>query len=402
VSFLNLSGVALISEEFPPFTFGGIGSVCHDLAYALSRNGVSTAVFCGKAERVTLEKVNKNLKIVRLPCLDFPPRFLWFQLQNFKLLSKLLKDYAVLHIVNPEAGATTAYVGRRLNKPVVMSVHGTYVYPIKKMLSSPFSSWTFGDVGTQLLGYPLHRFLYGRCLKHSNRVAVCSASTLGELKSIYPNLALGKATVIPNGVDFNQFSSTASSYKERNPSIIFYGRLLWAKGVQFLIEAVAELRKDFPNLQVRIFGDGPFKEKTNRLVSDFGLNKNISVRGYVPRATLFQEIEKASIVVLPSLHEAQPISFLEAMACRKPVVAFDFPFSREIIHDMHTGLLARPGDVQDLSGKIKVLLEDEELRSRIGKNAYEYVKREHNWNTLAEKYVELYSEAETDLRCEER
>lgn len=391
--FLCLSGVALISEEFPPFMFGGVGSVCHDLAYALSGKGVSTAVFCGRAERVTIEKVNENLKIVRLPCFDFPPRFLWFQLQNFKLLSKLLKDYAVLHIVNPEAGATTAYLGRRLNKPIVMSVHGTYVYSIKKILRSPFSSWTFRDLGYQLLGYPLHRFLYDRCLKQSNRVAVCSASTLGELKSIYPYLELGKATVIPNGVDFSQFGSSASSYEERNPSIIFYGRLYWIKGVQFLIEAIARLHKDFPNLQVRIFGDGPFKEKINRLVSDFGLNKNINVRAYVPRTTLFEEIKKASIVVLPSLHEAQPVSFLEAMACNKPVVAFDFPFSREIIHDMHTGLLARPGDVQDLSEKIKLLLEDEELRSRIGKNAYEYVKREHDWNMLAEKYIELYSEA---------
>jgi N,N'-diacetylbacillosaminyl-diphospho-undecaprenol alpha-1,3-N-acetylgalactosaminyltransferase len=60
---------------------------------------------------------------------------------------------------------------------------------------------------------------------------------------------------------------------------------------------------------------------------------------------------------------------------------------------MHNGLLARPGDVQDLSSKIRLLLEDEGLRVKIGKNAYEYVKKEHDWNTLAEKYIKLYFEA---------
>jgi glycosyltransferase involved in cell wall biosynthesis len=60
---------------------------------------------------------------------------------------------------------------------------------------------------------------------------------------------------------------------------------------------------------------------------------------------------------------------------------------------MRTGLLARPGDVQDLSSKIELLLENAALRAKIGQNAYEHVKEKHDWNTLAEKYVELYFEA---------
>lgn len=376
--------------------FGGIGSVCHDLAYALSRKGVFTAVFCGRAERMIVEKVNDNLKIVRLPFLDLPPRFLWFQLQNFKLLSRLLKDYTVLHIVNPEAGATTAYLGRRLNKPVVTSIHGThltYLYGLKNMLGSPFSGSTPRDIGYELLAYPLHKLLYDYCLKQSSGIAVCSASTLEELKSIYSYLELRKVALIPNGVDFEQIDLSAGNYDERSPSIIYFGRLYWMKGVQFLIEAVAEVRKDFPDVRVQILGDGPFKGRIERLVSDLGLIKNIDVRGFVPRNKLFEEVKKATVVVLPSLYEAQPVAMLEAMACKKPVVAFDFPFSREIIQDMDNGLLAKPGDVKDLASKIRIILVDNELRARIGQRAFKYVKERHDWNVLVEKYVDLYTRA---------
>jgi len=81
------------------------------------------------------------------------------------------------------------------------------------------------------------------------------------------------------------------------------------------------------------------------------------------------------------------------MACEKPVVAFDFPFSREIIQDLDNGLLAKPGDVQDLASKIRLILTDNELRARIGQRAFEYVRERHNWNVLVEKYVNLYNGA---------
>jgi N,N'-diacetylbacillosaminyl-diphospho-undecaprenol alpha-1,3-N-acetylgalactosaminyltransferase len=110
----------------------------------------------------------------------------------------------------------------------------------------------------------------------------------------------------------------------------------------------------------------------------------------VPREELFKKIREASLVVLPSIHEAQPVSMLEAMACKKPVVAFDFPFSNELVQNMYNGLLAKSGDVKDLSDKIRLLLTDRQLRLDLGQNAYEYVEKSHNWDTLAEKYIELY------------
>jgi len=381
--------VALISEEFPPFMFGGIASVCYDLAQALSKKGIHTTVFCGKSRKMAIEKINDKLEIVRLPCLNLPPRFVWFQLQNLKLFSKLLKHHTILHVVNPQAGASIVHVNRKLRKPIVTSIHGVHLISLKLSISSPLASWTMRDLGYQLFGFPLQELLYNICLRNSNHVAVCSFSTLAELRSLYPFLNLDKTSVIHNGINFDEVALNSKSI-EKCSSIIFYGRLYWTKGLFYLIKAVANLEQDFPDLDVKIFGEGPLKEKIKRMVSALGLKEKISIRGFMPRNKLIEEIRKASIAVFPSLHEAQPICMLEAMACKKPVVAFDFPFSREIILDMYNGLLAKPGDVEDLSNKIRILLADKKLRLKLGQNAYDHVKKRHNWDTLVEKYIEVY------------
>jgi len=153
------------------------------------------------------------------------------------------------------------------------------------------------------------------------------------------------------------------------------------------------LKEEFPNIQLQIFGDGPFRNKIDTLISDLNLADNIEVRNFIPRAELWKRIDKAMIVALPSLHEAQSVSMLEAMAFKKPLVVFDYPFSREIITDMVNGVLAKQVDVKDLTDKIRILIENENLRIMLGENANKYVRRRHNWNTLVDEYIRLYKDA---------
>ena len=153
------------------------------------------------------------------------------------------------------------------------------------------------------------------------------------------------------------------------------------------------MKEEFPNIRLQIFGDGPFRNKIDNLISDLDLADNIEVRKFIPRAELWKRIDKAMLVALPSLHEAQSVSMLEAMAFKKPLVAFDYPFSREIITDMENGVLAKQADVKDLTDKIRILIENEKLRTILGENANSYVRRRHNWNALVEEYIRLYKEA---------
>jgi glycosyltransferase involved in cell wall biosynthesis len=87
------------------------------------------------------------------------------------------------------------------------------------------------------------------------------------------------------------------------------------------------------------------------------------------------------------------------MACSKPVVAFDVPYSREIVSNNSSGLLAKPYEVDDLSAKIELLASDEKLRRRIGQAARNYVRKNHNWDIQVEEYLKVYERViETNCR----
>ena len=385
--------VGLISHDFPPHMFGGIASVCYDLACSLSKAGVPTSVFCGTPGRSTVSE-ESGFRIVRLPYLNVPSRPIWFQARNFGSLLRLLNDCSVLHAVNPQSGAFCWLAKRRLKKPLVTSIHGVPIYETKVFAKSPVSCWTPGDFAFNILEYPLFDFLARTSLAGADSVVVCSYATLNEMRHVYAKLNFNIVSVIYNGVNFDKLSrfsgSLARDDGEGNLSIAYFGRLYWRKGVMSLVEAMAQLKKDIPDLVLNIFGTGPMERKLIKLVSNLNLKDCVRIRGHVPYTTLLKEIVRARVAVLPSLYEAQPVSALEAMALGKPVVAFDFPFAREYIKPGYNGFLARAGDITDLSEKIRLLLQDRKLAVRLGQNGFEYVMKNHNWDVLVERYLTIY------------
>jgi len=200
--------------------------------------------------------------------------------------------------------------------------------------------------------------------------------------------------VIHNAIDLDEIENVKSDPESKNDqsnlSVVFAGRLFWLKGLTYLLKAFEILRRDFKDLDLKIFGKGPEEPRIRRFISNTGLKDSVHLRGHIPHKSLIAEIKKSDIVVVPSLYEAQPMFALEAMACKKPLVAFDLPFAREIIANGHNGLLAKAHDVEDLANKIRIILLDGKLRFEFGQNAYKYVKREHNWSTQVEKYLDIY------------
>ena len=381
--------VALISQPG-----GGISSVCNGLAYSLSKRGIPTTIFSGTSEEPKAEKLNECLDIICLPHFDFPPRPMWFQLRNFRLISKLLKDYTVVHGVSPEASMIFAFYKRKLRKPFVVSIHAVPLSSLKAFVNTPISHWSLSSFGNYVLEYPLHYFQIRTCLANSDHVVACSFAALNEFKATFKILRMSKVSVIHNAINFDEIENVKSNPENRNGqsglSICFGGRLFWLKGITYLLKAFEILRRDFKDLDLKICGKGPEEHRIRRFISNTGLKNNVHLQGHVPHKNLIAEIKKSDIVVLPSLYEAQPMLALEAMACKKPLVAFDLPFARELITNGHNGLLAEAYDVKDLSDKIRLILSDGKLRWKIGQNAYKYVKREHNWNTQVEKYLEVY------------
>ena len=98
------------------------------------------------------------------------------------------------------------------------------------------------------------------------------------------------------------------------------------------------------------------------------------------------------IFVLSSLTEGVPLTVLEAMASKLPVIATQVGGVPDIIQDDETGLLVDPGDVHTLREKIEILVKDQEKRRQLASSAYQYVKENYSLERMCDSYREVYAE----------
>jgi len=101
----------------------------------------------------------------------------------------------------------------------------------------------------------------------------------------------------------------------------------------------------------------------------------------------------ADLFVLPSLADNQPLVLIEAMACGTPMVCFQVGGLPEMVRHMETGYLAHYKDVQDLTRGIRTLLDDDDLRTRMGRRCRQIAKAEYSLQLQAKRYAELYAHA---------
>jgi glycosyltransferase involved in cell wall biosynthesis len=387
--------VALISHEYPPYIFGGVGTFCHDLSQKLAENQIHTKVITGRSAKLKKTKINKYLTVIRLPLLNYPPRHLWFQIQNFDTFSNLFNNTSLIHCIRPELSVISSHYKKKYSIPMITSLHGTFVGDLKIFLTSPISTWTLGDFGYNFLEYPLNEVLYRQALNNSDKILTCSNSTLSEIKKIYPGEKSANIEVIHNAVkieDFDKINASDIGNDSCYQYVVFYGRLYWRKGLTFLIYAIKKLIKTNPGIKLDIFGKGPMRNYLLKIIAQNNLENNVKINGHVAYDTLLTSIKRANLIILPSLYEAQSIAMLEAMAFKKTVVAFDLPFAREIIKNNYTGILAKPSNEYDLSKKIQELLTNPDKRKTIGNNAYNHVKKNHNWNIIIKKFIDVYNQ----------
>ena len=151
-------------------------------------------------------------------------------------------------------------------------------------------------------------------------------------------------------------------------TVITIGRLAHAKGHDMLIKAWAHVAARHPDWTLRIVGDGPRRKPLQESIAAMGLTGRVVLAGRI--RDVAAELEKASIFVLSSRREGMPLVILEAMGKGVPVVSFDCPTGpAELITHGHDGLLVEMGDVRGLADAICTLIEDEELRRRMGARA---------------------------------
>lgn len=166
------------------------------------------------------------------------------------------------------------------------------------------------------------------------------------------------------------------------------GRLIATKGVSYFIEAAQRIKRTHPKAQFLIVGDGPERAALERLAVRLGIGEDVKFTGY--RRDLLGILPVINVFVVPSLSEGQSIVTLEAMAARRPVVAFKTGGLPEIITNNRSGILVPEMDPRHLAQRIIDLLENPKQAEKLGNTARSVVEQKFQQYQMVQKTEEIY------------
>ncbi|MEM4621035.1 MAG: glycosyltransferase family 4 protein, partial [Desulfurococcaceae archaeon] len=193
--------------------------------------------------------------------------------------------------------------------------------------------------------------------------------------------------VIPNGIDFERIKKIKPS--QESSDVIFAGRLIKDKNVAVLIEAIKLLKKDFPDIKCIIIGNGPEKDKLEKLSVSLGLERNVKFLGFLEEYdNVIAYFKSSKVFVLPSAREGFGISALEANACGLPVVTLNHKMNAacELIRNGENGFICELS-AEDVADKIIKAFD-----FRNSEKCIETAKK-YDWNYIVDLVESYYEEA---------
>ncbi|HHX40858.1 MAG TPA: colanic acid biosynthesis glycosyltransferase WcaL [Armatimonadetes bacterium] len=212
-------------------------------------------------------------------------------------------------------------------------------------------------------------------------VATCTGYNREHLIREHPGVPAEKIHRVYHGIDTRRFAPA----KERGTGpaqILAVGRLLPKKGLHHLVAACGVLRQRDAQFQLIIAGDGPERDRLERLAAEHGVAGSTAFLGEVIQEELIAIYGRADLFALPCVvtpegdRDGLPNVLLEAMASALPVVSTRVSAIPEAVEDGVTGVLVPPGDVEALAGALERLIQDAGLRHRLGEAARARVERD--------------------------
>jgi len=208
---------------------------------------------------------------------------------------------------------------------------------------------------------------------------------------------ISNVSVINNGADpavFRSLSKVEARSKlgllSEKKIVLFVGYLKPVKGIEFLLEAIGQLRRG--DVELWLVGDGESKAFLKSMVDQLGVAGMCHFAGARPHDTIPIWLAAADCLVLPSLSEGLPTIVVEAMFSRTPVVATNVGGTPEIVKDRRTGLLVEPRDSAALAHAIDDILTDGALASELAQQAETEVRGRLTWEANARATVASYED----------
>jgi glycosyltransferase involved in cell wall biosynthesis len=231
------------------------------------------------------------------------------------------------------------------------------------------------------IGWFLERRVVPRVYRHRPVIAV-SPTTRDALLPL--GFDADAVHIVYNGVAQPAAAEPAAAPEPHR--IAYVGRLKRYKRIELLIQAVAQLRTEFPDLHLDLAGDGDARADLEALIVRLGLQAQVTVHGFVDDATKARILSSAAVFATPSMHEGWGLSVIEANAAGCPAVAYDVPGLRVAIRHEETGLLA--ADDAGFRAALATILRSQPVRDRLAAGARRWAAS-FSWEASAAATVQI-------------
>ena len=278
-------------------------------------------------------------------------------------------DFDIIHVHFPFPLALFGIAMKIASKkPMLISCHGSEVNMAKKNRS--FKS------------------IFRWMIKRTDIITVNSSFMKEELTRIIGDRDI---EIIPmgSGIGEVRFKNVENSKKDGKTRILYVGRLIEWKGVEYLIKALRFL--DSEKFELHIVGDGPERNRLEKEADD-----TVFFHGYLKGKALEEMYKDADVFVLPSIVDRKGYTeglgtvLLEAVSCGVPVIGSNVGGITDIIVDGETGILVPEKDPEAIADAVAEISENNDLMMKLTSNAKEFVSEKFSWLSITEKFYNLY------------
>lgn len=366
------------------------------------KNGDRITVLTKKANELPVKKgiVQFGLQHIDVEVCDVPRFLNWYREKNssfhhmyyilwqhqaWKWLKKTGKHYDVIHHVTWGDFRIPSELYKAKDSYTIWGpVGGAQVTPTGLKRYD-----TLKDKFRELVNIiTVYNPIYKRQVRSFSKVFASNIETYEVLKKISPNNC---SKLVEIGGE-SKSNIIVSKNDNAEVELLFVGRLIKKKGLEFLIEALAKLPAEL-NYKCRIYGEGELENKISKMISKYNLTNNVFLMGSLPHDEIGKAYSKANVFLLPSLRETGGTVLVEAMSYCLPIVALDQSFCHELSENNCGIFVNTNGSSENISDEfaqaIMTLANNPKLRHKLGMNGNRFVNNQMTWEY---KFNKVYSE----------
>lgn len=368
----------LLNYEFPPLG-GGAGNATFFLLDKLTKySQLQIDLITSSTDKYQKKTFSNNVNIYYLNIGKNNQNLRYQSLKNLLVYSfkayfkaKQLQKNQSYNLVHAFFGIPCGFLAWVLAKPYIVSLRGSDV---------PFYNPRFYWLDKLVFKY-LNQIIWRQA-----KFVVANSQNLKKLAlQTSPHQAV---KIIPNGVDTSIFKPSFKTIKKK--VILFVGRLIKRKGLEYLLKAFSQTNPGFQKqYQIWLVGDGPAKPLLLKLAQQLNINRSVKFLGVKTKNELVKIYNQSMIFVLPSLNEGMSNALLEAMACGLPVIVTNVGGTQELIKD--NGLIVRSRSIKEIKKALETYANDQQLLNSHSRQSIK-IARQFSWQKTADKYFRLYKQ----------